>query len=78
MLFEHRHVIDKLPLLEKTRFVFKIWRILRCTERATFELLGREHSRPAMKRHSCVAMLDNNNEISVIMLKSVRTTIFPT
>ena len=78
MLFEHRHVIDKLPLLEKTRFVFKIWRIHRCTEKATFELLGREKSRPARKRSSCVAMLDNNNEISVIMLNSVRTTIFPT
>ena len=78
MLFEHRHVMEKLPLLEKTRFVFKILRILRCTEKATFELLGRKKSHPARKRSSCVAMLDNNNEISVIMLNSVRTTIFPT
>ena len=33
-------------------------------------------SRPAMKRTSCVAMLNNNNEISVFMHNCFRTTIF--
>ena len=33
-------------------------------------------SRPAMKRTSCVAMLNNNNEISVFMHNCFRTTFF--
>ena len=77
MLFGRRCVMEQTHAAGENKICVWILRILWCTKNATFELLGRDKSRPAMKRSSCVAMLDNNNEISVFMLSCFRTTIFP-